>query len=67
MHENELSGCGVDSRVTFGLDPISGKWVKEEVPFNCGDFVSRFPFKYNQRFCTDCALRNRVVVVGMSA
>jgi hypothetical protein len=57
MRKDELEGCGVDSLKTLGRDPISGKWIEEEVPFKCGEFVSLWPFKYNQRFCPECAVR----------
>jgi hypothetical protein len=57
MRENELKGCGVDSPETFGFNPILDKWIKEEVPARCGEFVSRYPFNYNQRFCPECAVR----------
>jgi len=57
MHENELKGCGADSPKTYGYDAIRDKWIEEEVPAQCGEFVSRLPFKYNQRFCPECAVR----------
>jgi hypothetical protein len=57
MRENELKGCGADSPETYGRGPITKQWVKEEVPACCGEFISRYPFKYNQRFCPECAVR----------
>ncbi len=57
MHENELKGCGGDSPETFGRDPSSGKWIKEEVPARCGEFLVKVPFEYDQRICPECAVR----------
>src|SRR6266850_1842294 len=70
MDEDELKGFGMDSLQTIGRDSNSGKCVKEEVPARCGEFISCYPFKYNQRFgeshapklINSTAARNIIVV-----
>ncbi len=35
-------------------------------PVCCGEFVSRNPFKYNQRFCPECAVHLGLGVVAVT-
>ncbi len=57
MNKIGLPGCGVKAEETYGYDPETSNWEKQEVPARCGDFQIKIPFEYDQRICEDCAVR----------
>ena len=57
MNRDELSDCGLQTEESYGLNPETGKWEKQDVAARCGEVISLVPFGFDRRFCENCAVR----------